>query len=284
MTIALQAAQLALGYGNQKNKIGNVIAEVNLSLTAGQVLVIQGPNGSGKSTLMKGLARQLKPAAGTISLDGKNIWQMNIGEFARQVAYVPQSVELPWEMTVHELVSLGRNPHQKWWSTALSTSESALVAAAMSRCGLDGMGRRKVNELSEGEKQRATMAMALAQEPHFILLDEPTANLDFRYQLELIAIIKELKAQNIGVAAILHDLNLCARVADQVLLVGKSKHNAEKSAEISLQPAASSIVALGSVKEVLQPAQLRAVFDVDLTIVPDPDGDCDIYIPRSVIN
>ncbi len=275
VTTTLRAEQLALSYGNQKSKIGDVIAEVNLSLIAGQVLVIQGPNGSGKSTLMKGLARQLRPAAGTVSLGEKDIWQMNIGEFARQVAYVPQSVELPWEMTVHELVSLGRNPHQKWWSTALSKSEGALVASAMSRCGLDGMGTRKVNELSEGEKQRATIAMALAQEPHFILLDEPTANLDFRYQLELIAIIKELKAQNIGVAAILHDLNLCARVADQVLLVGKSKAHAN---------AASSVVALGSVKEVLQPAQLRAVFNVDLTILPDPDGDCDIYIPRSLIN
>ncbi len=267
----LQAQELALSYGTKKNLADAIVTDISLNLEAGQVLVIQGPNGSGKSTLMKGLARQLKAARGSVSLGGKDIWQMNIAEFARKIAYVPQKLELPWEMTVLELIALGRNPHQKWWSTALTTSERALVHGAMARCGLDGMGQRRVNQLSEGEKQRATIAMALAQEPHFILLDEPTANLDFRYQLELIAIIKELKAQNIGVAAILHDLNLCARIADQVLLLGKASGGG-----------ASSVVALGSVQTVLQPEQLRAVFAVDLTIVRDPDSGCDIYIPRSL--
>jgi len=270
----LRAQDLTLGYGT-KQRPAAIIEAVSLSLAPGQVLVIQGPNGSGKSTLMKGLARQLRNTAGKVTLAGKEIWQMNVAEFARKVAYVPQNLETPGEMTVHELVALGRNPHQRWWNTELSQSESIVVETAMARCGLETMGQRKISELSEGEKQRATMAMALAQEPQFILMDEPTASLDFRYQLELVAIIKELKNQKIGVAAILHDLNLSARIADQVALVSTNKSDKNRP---------SSVVALGTVKEVLQAEQLRSVFAVDLTILNDPVSGEQVYIPHALIN
>lgn len=270
--LSLRAHDLTLCYGAKKHPVA-VIEKVNLSLFPGQVLVIQGPNGSGKSTLMKGLARQLKASAGKVTLASEEIWQMKIGEFAKKVAYVPQNLETPTEMTVHELVALGRNPHQRWWSTELNESESAVVSAAISRCGLSNMSERRVSELSGGEKQRATIATALAQEPQFILMDEPTASLDFRYQLELIAIIKELKNHNIGIALILHDLNLCARIADQVALVGRNKNDKN-------QP--SLVVAQGTVQEVLQTDQLRSVFGVDLTIVKDSESHCDVYIPRAI--
>jgi len=108
-----------------------------------------------------------------------------------------------------------------------------------------------------------------------LLLDEPTASLDFRYQLELVAIIKELKNQKIGVAAILHDLNLSARIADQVALVSTNKSDKNRP---------SSVVALGTVKEVLQAEQLRSVFAVDLTILNDPVSGEQVYIPHALIN
>lgn len=266
----LKAEQVGLGYANKGKVATNIIEHINLVLEPGEVLAIQGPNGSGKSTLMKGLARQLKPSAGTISLDGQNIWNMSIVDFARQVAYVPQSLETPHDMTVNELVRLGRNPHQSWWSNQLSKADIATIDSALERCGLTRLGTKKLNELSGGEKQRALIAMALAQEPHFILMDEPTANLDFRYQLEVIAIIKELKEQKIGIATILHDLNLSARIADQIALVS------------SVVPSPSTIVAIGTPQEVLKEDLLRAVFDVELAFVHDEKSNLDLYVPISI--
>jgi iron complex transport system ATP-binding protein len=265
-----------LSYATKSNaQAVNIIEHINISLEPGQVLAIQGPNGSGKSTMMKGLARQLKPSCGTISIDGQNIWNMNIVDFARQVAYVPQSLETPNEMTVNELVRLGRNPHQNWWSNQLSKADVATVSSALDRCGLTRLGQKKLNELSGGEKQRALIAMALAQEPHFILMDEPTANLDFRYQLEVIAIIKELKEQKIGIATILHDLNLSARIADKIALVAGSQ-------TAGSQIASSTIVAQGTPQEVLKEDLLRAVFAVELAFVHDSKSNLDLYVPISI--
>lgn len=283
----LKAEQVGLHYANKGNVAANIIEHINLVLEPGEVLAIQGPNGSGKSTLMKGLARQLKPSAGTISLDGQNIWNMSIVDFARQVAYVPQSLETPHDMTVNELVRLGRNPHQSWWSNQLSKADIATIDSALERCGLTRLGTKKLNELSGGEKQRALIAMALAQEPHFILMDEPTANLDFRYQLEVIAIIKELKEQKIGIATILHDLNLSARIADQIALVGPPLNQTSKT-ESSIGPSASpstspsTIVAIGTPQEVLKEDLLRAVFDVELAFVHDEKSNLDLYVPISI--
>ncbi len=265
-----------MSYATKSNaQAVNIIEHINISLEPGQVLAIQGPNGSGKSTMMKGLARQLKPSCGTISIDGQNIWNMNIVDFARQVAYVPQSLETPNEMTVNELVRLGRNPHQNWWSNQLSKADVATVSSALDRCGLTRLGQKKLNELSGGEKQRALIAMALAQEPHFILMDEPTANLDFRYQLEVIAIIKELKEQKIGIATILHDLNLSARIADKIALVAGSQ-------TAGSQIASSTIVAQGTPQEVLKEDLLRAVFAVELAFVHDSKSNLDLYVPISI--
>lgn len=243
---------------------------------------------------MKGLARQLKPSAGTILLDDLNIWNMSIVDFARQVAYVPQSLETPTDMTVYELVRLGRNPHQSWWSNQLSKADIATIDSALERCGLTRLSTKKLNELSGGEKQRALIAMALAQEPHFVLMDEPTANLDFRYQLEVIAIIKELKEQKIGIATILHDLNLSARIADEIALVGVSSKAARdkdsvgpsdsdsKSDSPSTATSPSTIVAQGTPKEVLQEDLLRAVFDVELAFVHDEKNNLDLYVPIAI--
>ncbi|MFA6208064.1 MAG: ABC transporter ATP-binding protein [Candidatus Obscuribacterales bacterium] len=264
-----------MSYATKSNaQAVNIIEHINISLEPGQVLAIQGPNGSGKSTMMKGLARQLKPSCGTISIDGQNIWNMNILDFARQVAYVPQSLETPNEMTVNELVRLGRNPHQNWWSNQLSKADIATISSALDRCGLTRLGQKKLNELSGGEKQRALIAMALAQEPHFILMDEPTANLDFRYQLEVIAIIKELKEQKIGIATILHDLNLSARIADTIALVAGS--------QTAGQTTSSTIVAQGTPQEVLKEDLLRAVFAVELAFVHDSKSNLDLYVPISI--
>lgn len=270
----LEARNCAFGYGKNAKTI---IDRIDFKLSPGEVMAIHGPNGSGKSTLMKGLARQLKPTSGAVILHGKDIWQTEVSAFARQVAYVPQSLQRA-DMTVFELAALGRNPHQQWWSTKLSEKETATVFSALERTGMTALTEKKFDQLSGGEKQRAVIAMALAQEPQFILMDEPTASLDFHYQLELIAIIKELKEQKIGVAIILHDLNLSARIADGIALISKP----EQSTAGQTTNNSATIVAQGPVKEVLKAEMLRSVFAVDLSIIHDQDSNLDFYFPREL--
>jgi iron complex transport system ATP-binding protein len=245
--MALQTQDLTLSYSPAAKSAGaEVLIGANIEILPGEVLVLQGPNGSGKSTLMKALARQLRPRAGQVNLDGVDIWQMNVQQFARKIAYVPQTLRAPQAMTVIELVSLGRAPHQKIFQLSLSDKDSALVQSALVRCGVEGLQDKLVGELSGGEKQRTVIAMALTQEPQYLLLDEPTASLDFRYQLELI------------------DL-LASQLADKVALLAGENGSP------------SGIVAQGTIEEVFSRETLRRVFAVEIEMLSGADKQ--IYLP-----
>jgi iron complex transport system ATP-binding protein len=247
-----------------------VLKDLSLTAHRGQVLAIAGPNGSGKSTLLKALARQLKVSGGSVQIDGTDIWLLSESAFARKVAYVPQSMSLPDEMLVVDLVRLGRNPHQRWWSMTLGASEQQVMERAMERCGVHRLAKKKLGELSGGERQRAIIAMALTQEPHYILLDEPTANLDFRYQQELIAIIHELRDQNIGVVTVFHDLNLTAQVADQVALLARCTEEATR------------LLSLNSVANSFKAELIKEAFAVDLTVIEDSRLQRPVYLTGKI--
>ena len=265
----LKAENLCLGYQRQGSNI--VIEKVSLTIKPGQVTAIAGANGCGKSTLLKALARQIRPLSGFVLLNGKDIWQCSENEFARQVAYVPQSLTIPDDMLVADLVRLGRNPHQNWWNMNLTSLEREILNRAMERCGVTELHNKKLGQLSGGEKQRAIIAMALTQEPHYILLDEPTANLDFRYQQELIAIIEELRDHQIGIVTIFHDLNLTAQVADQVALIAP---------RIKQKPA--HLLALSTVTETFSKELIKQAFEVDLTIIEDSQLKRPVYVTRKI--
>jgi len=274
MTLACN--NLTLAYYSGKNGKKNhsrvpVLTAVDLEIERGQVLVLQGPNGSGKSTLMKAMARQLRPQAGTVTLDDRDIWQLHVQTFAQKIAYVPQTLTAPQFMTVYELVALGRSPHQKLFQLSLSDNDRGLIDSAMSRCGVDGLQDKLVSQLSGGERQRTVIAMALTQGPDYLLLDEPTASLDFRYQLELIDLLGQLKEDGLGIGLILHDLNIAAQLADKIALIASEETANNGGAKVS------RIVAQGTVAAVLEREILQRVFAVDIEILKGVGKD--VYLP-----
>jgi iron complex transport system ATP-binding protein len=246
-----------------------VAQNIDLTVSSGEILVIAGPNGAGKSTILKTLVNQIAPLAGTIKLNGADTSAITPRQFASEIAYVPQSLELGQDLTVEELVSLGRNPHQQWWSWRASAEDRRQVEDALKKTETEALKDRYISRLSGGEKQRAMIAMALAQQPVFMMLDEPTAHLDFRHQLELIDLLLNLAQQNIGIIVVLHDLNLIARLADRVLLLEK------------LDGSPSVIAASGATTDVLTAENLRRVYKVHVSIIPNSPGS-PLYVPTSL--
>ncbi|HEY9778205.1 MAG TPA: ABC transporter ATP-binding protein [Planktothrix sp.] len=252
----LNSFKMKAGFGKEP-----VVSDLEVVVSGGEIVVIAGPNGVGKSTIVKVLSRQLKPMEGNVFFNGNDVWKMTPMEFARQVAYVPQSMETGHDMTVEEIVMLGRNPHQNWWQWYGSQSDRDAVDAALAATELSGLRSKSLAELSGGERQRAAIATALAQDPAFMLLDEPTAHLDFRHQLELVSLLQSLRdKKGIGCLLVLHDLNLIARAADRVVLLQK-------------QPGApSKIAATGAPPAVLTRENLQRVFEVEVQIHTDPES------------
>lgn len=158
-----------------------VLRGVDLDVAAGTLCALLGPNGSGKSTLTKILAGVLRTRTGSVRLGGNDLLRMKPRERAKVVAYVPQSAEVPFELTVREAVTLGRTPHMGMRPTAHDT---AIVEHAIERLGLAELAERRLSDLSGGQAQRVLIARALAQQPRVLLLDEPTSALDLRYQVE----------------------------------------------------------------------------------------------------
>jgi iron complex transport system ATP-binding protein len=206
---------------------------------------------------------------------------MDARSFARMVAYVPQLISVPQPMTVEEMVSLGRNPHQKWWSWESSADDREAINFALKQTELDQLRQRPVNGLSGGERQRAAIAMALAQKTRFILLDEPTAHLDFRHQLQLLDLLKQLRSIGLGILIVLHDLSLTARLADTVVLLGKPKTTNTQAPPNDTQP--SIVARSGDPAEVFDSETLRQVYDVDVAIFKDAATGMVSYMPAKPV-
>ncbi len=264
-TNLIEAVDLSVGFDKLP-----VLERVSVRLVSSQIVAVAGPNGAGKSTLIKTMARQLKPISGNVQLNGKNIWSMGTQEFAAKVAYVPQDIEASTELSVEQMVMLGRNPHQKWWQWYGANSDSAAVDKALNDTEMEKLRRKPICQLSGGERQRAALATALAQEPLFMFLDEPTSHLDFKHQIELLALLKRLRLNGLGMMIVLHDLNVIARVADSVILIESNQDNTSK------------IAATGSVKDALSTENLRRVFEIDVTTFDDPDTGELVYNPFSL--
>lgn len=257
MTVAfskstMSATNLAIGFDE------NIVAEnIDLTVETGEILVVAGPNGVGKSTLSKTLAKLITPIKGEVQIDGVDIAKFSSQSFARKVAYVSQIQDGTTKLTVEQLVTLGRSPHQKWWQWESSVADQNIVKTILDSTALTGLKDRPAENLSGGERQRVYIAMAMAQQPSFLILDEPTAFLDFKHQLELTDLLKRLSTQGIGIIMILHDLNLTRRIASKVLLMQKNEN------------APGTVKALGAIDEVLTADVLREVFDVAFATAKD---------------
>lgn len=223
------------GYG-----AGRILDGADLELSTGEMVALIGANGSGKTTLLRVLAGTLRPESGSVKLFGRPIDAWSRREVARRVAVLPQSTELPAGMVVAEVVALGRIPHARSLFGAEPGDEDA-VAAALRDVDAEALAHRPVNQLSGGERQRVMLALALAQEPELLLLDEPTLHLDLAHQLALVALLGRLRAgRRISVVAVLHDLNLATSFADRAILVRDGRIEAAGTREAPMAAAAAA--------------------------------------------
>lgn len=210
----IKAKNLKVGYENK-----TIIEDLSLDIKKGEIVSIIGPNGSGKSTLLKSLARFLKKENGEILIVDKNLEGMKSNDIAKVLSMLSQHNSSPSDITVKELVYYGRIPHKKWYEQR-SDEDEEIVNWALENTGVAKYSNRKVFQLSGGERQRVWLAMALAQKPEILFLDEPTTYLDMCHQLELMELIKEINRKfNMTIVMVLHDLNQAARYSSRVIIM-----------------------------------------------------------------
>ncbi|HZZ51329.1 MAG TPA: ABC transporter ATP-binding protein [Pseudonocardia sp.] len=239
-----------------------VVDGLDLDVHDGTVTAIIGPNGCGKSTLLRALARLLPARGGQVLLDGKQIERWPTREVAKILGLLPQTPVAPDGLTVSDLVSRGRHPHQAWYRQWSGDDESA-VAQALGWTNMTEFADRAIDTLSGGQRQRAWISMALAQGTDLILLDEPTTFLDLAHQVEVLDLIERLHHEmGRTVVMVLHDLNLAARYASRLIAMRDGR-----------------IVAAGEPAEVLTADLLRAVFGLEAQIMVDPVAGTPLVVP-----
>ncbi|MFC9927477.1 ABC transporter ATP-binding protein [Streptomyces sp. NPDC127190] len=226
-----------------------VVAGARLVAAEGEITGLVGPNGSGKSTLLRTVYRHLKPTAGRVLLAGTDLREMTPLRSARHVAALPQERGSDFELTVREVVAMGRTPYKRAFAGE-DAADRDIVAQALLDVGMAEQAGRRFTALSGGERQRVLLARAFAQNPDVLVLDEPTNHLDIRHQVELLTL---LRAQRRTTLVSLHDLNAAASVCDRLHVLHEG-----------------AVVASGPPRDVLTPALMAEVFGVRAAVVDHP--------------
>ena len=253
----LSGHNLTIGYRDRV--VGN---HLDISLKTGEVLALLGPNGGGKTTLLKTLLGLLPPKGGEVRLGDRPLASYTLRERARRIAYVPQSHGATFGFMVETFVLMGRTAHGTLFSRP-STADPAIAARMLERFGIAHLADRPYTKISGGERQLALLARALAQEPKFVVLDEPTASLDFGNQGRVMREIRALGASGHGVLFTTHDPNHAMRAADRAFLLRQGVHMAD-----------------GEVRTVLNRAQLEALYGAKLAVFQDRESGEDAFLPR----
>lgn len=244
MSAAIEVSGVKVAFGDHQ-----VLRGVYCTVEQGSIVTFLGRNGCGKSTLLKVITGNLKPDEGTVSIGGRPLSSYKSGELARKAAFLPQFHETPKDMTVLELAACGRYPYQHWWK-GVSTRDREVVADALRRTHTYELKDRTVASLSGGERQRVWIAMALAQEPDILLLDEPTTYLDICHQLEVLELVNRLnREEGLTVVMVLHDIGQACRYSTKVCII-----------EDGLA------ARCGAPMEVLTPQSISEVFGVDADV------------------
>ncbi|MGI5350395.1 ABC transporter ATP-binding protein [Streptomyces sp. CA-250714] len=253
----LRADSLHLAYDDRL-----VIRDLDLAVPEGRITAIVGPNACGKSTLLRALARLLTPREGVVRLDGEEIRSMPTRLLAQRLGILPQSPVAPEGLTVKDLVTRGRSPHQTWWRQWSKADERA-VAEALAATGTTDLAERAVDELSGGQRQRAWIAMAVAQGTPVLLLDEPTTYLDLAHQIDVLDLVVDLN-RNEGrtVVMVLHDLNQACRYADHLIALKDGRTVGE-----------------GRPSDVITASAVEDIFGLSCEVTTDPVSSTPLVIP-----
>jgi iron complex transport system ATP-binding protein len=211
----------------------DAVAGVDLSVHAGEFIALLGPNGSGKSTLLRLLLGALHPTSGSVRIDGREPGDWPRDELARRIGVVTQAEEMPFPLTVRELVAMGRYPHLGAWRRE-GEHDRAAIAQAIAWCEVTDLADRSVLALSGGERQRARLARALAQEARTLVLDEPTAALDMAHEMALFEMMARLAADGVTIVVVTHNLNVAARYAHRLVLLDHGGVTADGSPDAVL--------------------------------------------------
>ncbi|MBR6969225.1 MAG: ABC transporter ATP-binding protein [Firmicutes bacterium] len=238
---------MKLNVENLSYSIGSklIVDGVNLGVEEGSFVGLVGPNGCGKSTLLKNIYKVYKPDSGAVYVDGKNLAVMSSRETAKEMSVMQQENNVEFDMTVFDMVMLGRYSHQKMFGTNMVT-EGQIVRDALAEVGLAGYDERSFLSLSGGEKQRTLVARALVQKAELVILDEPTNHLDIGYQYQIMNILKN---QDLTVFSSIHDLNIASCYCDKIILMK-----------------AGRIVDFGTPEEMFVPEKIRDLFGVDTEV------------------
>ncbi|MBA8818372.1 iron dicitrate ABC transporter ATP-binding protein [Ochrobactrum sp. P6BS-III] len=256
-THTLTVSQLSSGYDDTL-----ILDGLDLDVPSGKITVIVGANACGKSTLLRTMSRLLAPRKGQVLLDGKSIHKVPSRELARTLGLLPQSPIAPEGITVADLVSRGRNPHQKMFARWTREDDEA-VAAALNATQTASLAERPVDELSGGQRQRVWIAMALAQQTEVLLLDEPTTFLDIAHQVEVLDLLTDLnRERGTTIVMVLHDLNLAARYADFLVAMNDGRLHVS-----------------GAPQDVLTEKTVADVFGLESRIITDPTSGRPMMLP-----
>jgi iron complex transport system ATP-binding protein len=252
----LEGRALAIGYRDRL-----VGRDLNVALAQGEALALLGPNGGGKTTLLKTLLGLLPPRGGDVRCDGRPLGAISVRERARLLAYVPQSHVATFAFPAVTVVLMGRTAHGNLFSRP-TAKDRTIALAAMEQFGIAHLADRPYTMISGGERQLVLLARALAQEPRFVVLDEPTASLDFGNQGKVMREIKALAAGGHGVLFTTHDPNQALRLADRVYLLRDG-----------------AAIAEGSVHSVLTRDNLEALYAAPIRTLTDRDSGDTAFLP-----
>ena len=255
---AVSARDISLRYDKK-----DVVKGFSADFAQGKIISIIGPNGSGKSTILRSFARLLNAACGHILLFDTDIATVSKKEFATRLAILLQHNVSPEDITVKSLIYFGRCPHKKWYQQ-FEKSDEVILEQVMAQTDLTEFADKKVCMLSGGERQRVWLAMALAQQPEVLLLDEPTTYLDVGYQFELLELIHALnKSTGLSIIMVLHDLNQAAQYSDEVFVLKNG-----------------GLYKNGTPKEIFTTELIRDIYDIECKIIYDEDHGFPIVLPK----
>ena len=258
--VQLIAKSVSFAYSAERLALDSVSLEVR----KGELLVLVGANGAGKSTLLRALSGQLNLSQGEVLLEGRSLKEWSRREASKMIALMPQFETTDSELSVRDIVRLGRAPH-RGWLLPLSEEDEAAIDHALDAMCLEELSDRPASSLSGGQWRRMILARAIAQQASVLLLDEPTSGLDLKHQIESLQLLQRItRQQQATVVVSLHDLNLASLFADRIAIIASGR-----------------ITAIGTSNEVLTVENLKQAFGISATLIKHPTSDLPMVLPSN---